>query len=437
MKKQNFKKLRPYLLLWSTQSLSSLGSGMTSYALVLWLYMKTGSALKTALLSVCSYAPYVVMSIFAGALSDRWDKKRTMLVCDLIAAMCTGISFVLVKSSLLQPWHIYLLNSLNGLMNTIQQPAGEVAATLLIPEEYYQKTSGLRSFSQSLNSILTPVFATALFAFTGIGGVMTIDLLTFFIAFAALLFFIKIPQYRLPQSGSESILALAKAGLGWLRRNRLILDLILFLSCINLVASMYDSALPAMILSRRNGGETALGIVNACVGAASLAGSLLVTFSPPPKNRVRAITLSLLISMSTENFMLAFGKTTLTWCIGAVMGWIFIPLMNANMDVIFRREIPVEMQGRVFSCRNTLQFFTIPIGLLTGGFLVDKVFEPFAASLSEDNRLLDIFGAEKGSGAAMLFFVIGIVGTAICLFFAAKLSRYNFSENGADDTNDT
>ena len=79
MNKQDLRALRPYLLLWSTQSLSTLGSGMTSYALVLWLYQRTGSALQTALLTVCSYGPYVVMSIFAGALSDRWNKKRTML----------------------------------------------------------------------------------------------------------------------------------------------------------------------------------------------------------------------------------------------------------------------------------------------------------------------------------------------------------------------
>ena len=81
--KIKYKQLKPYLLLWSTQSFSALGSSMTSYALVLWLYLNTGSALKTALLSVCSYAPYVIMSIFAGALSDKWNKKHTMLVCDL------------------------------------------------------------------------------------------------------------------------------------------------------------------------------------------------------------------------------------------------------------------------------------------------------------------------------------------------------------------
>ena len=123
-------------MLWSTQALSTLGSGMTSYVLILWLYLRSGSALRTALLSVCSYAPYVLMSIFAGALSDRWNKKKTMLVCDLLATLSTVTVFLLIKTNSLNEWHLYALNALNGLMNTIQQPASEVAATLLIPKGY-------------------------------------------------------------------------------------------------------------------------------------------------------------------------------------------------------------------------------------------------------------------------------------------------------------
>ena len=110
-------------MLWSTQALSTLGSGMTSYVLILWLYLRSGSALRTALLSVCSYAPYVLMSIFAGALSDRWNKKKTMLVCDLLATLSTVTVFLLIKTNSLNEWHLYALNALNGLMNTIQQPA--------------------------------------------------------------------------------------------------------------------------------------------------------------------------------------------------------------------------------------------------------------------------------------------------------------------------
>lgn len=423
------KNLKTYIMLWSTQSISALGSGMTSYALVLWLYINSGSALKTALLSVCSYAPYVAMSIFAGALSDKWNKKKTMLICDLIAALSTATVLVLIKTENLQVWHLYLINALNGLMNTVQQPAGEVAATLLIPKEYYQKTSGMRSFSQSLNSILTPVIATAIFSFAGIEAVIIADLTTFVIAFITLWIFIRIPETSENEKNSESLLKSAHSGLMWLKNKPLILILILFLSCINLVASTYDAALPAMILSKNNGGETVLGAVNTCVGIAALAGSIITTLIPAPKNRVKAICASLLISMSTENFLLAFGNAPVIWCIGAVLGWLNIPFMNANMDVIFRTEIPSDMQGRVYACRNTLQFFTIPVGFLLGGSLVDNVFEPLMSCQSDDSLLSILFGTEKGSGAAMMFFVIGIIGVLICMIFSIILRKYKWSDN--------
>lgn len=420
------KSLKTYILLWSTQSLSALGSGLTGYALVLWLYTQSGSALKTALLSICSYAPYVLMSIFAGALSDRWNKKKTMLFCDLAAALSTVAVLVLIKIGCLEVWHLYVINALNGLMNTVQQPAAEVAATMLIPEEHYQRTSGLRSFSQSLNSILTPVIATALFTFAGIDSVITVDLCTFAAAFLVLLLFIRIPEPERTETEKESLLVSAGKGLSWLKQNPLILKLILFLACINLIASTYDAALPAMIISKS--GETALGIVNTCVGIATLAGSAFVTLLPAPRNRVRAICAALLISMSTENFFLAFGNSTLLWSIGAVLGWIVIPFMNANMDVIFRRTIPGEMQGRVFSCRNSLQFFTIPVGFFLGGVLVDEVFEPFMSRIGADSTAAVIFGTGKGSGAAFLFFCIGIAGAAVCLIFGFILRKYRWSD---------
>ena len=78
--KSEQNQMRSYLLLWLSQMISGLGSAMTAYALVIWSYTQSGSALRTALLMVSSYAPYVLCSIFAGALSDRWNKKKTMLV---------------------------------------------------------------------------------------------------------------------------------------------------------------------------------------------------------------------------------------------------------------------------------------------------------------------------------------------------------------------
>lgn len=413
--KTTFKELKYFLILWSTQALSQLGSSMTNYALIVWSYTAKGSALTTALLSVCSYAPYVIMSIFAGSLSDKWNKKITMLVSDTFAALCTISIFVLLKTDRLEIWHLYCLNALNGLMNTVQQPASDVAITLLTPKKHYQKVSGLRSFSNALISILTPIIATAVLSFTNLQTIIYIDLFTFVIAFISLTFFVKIPEYKADKN-TDSFLSLTKSGLTYLRQNRGILDLILFLACINLIASIYNAAFPAMILSKENGGEIALGTVNAFIGVATLIGSIVASIMSTPKSRVKVICNTLLISMSTENFFLAFGKTWPLWCIGGILGWLCIPIMSANMDVLFRERIPVSMQGRVYAARNTFQFFTIPLGYILGGYLVDKVFEPFMAKNS-NTMLSALFGTGKGAGAAFLFLFLAFAGIAICLVF--------------------
>lgn len=427
--KSNIGELHTFLILWITQSFSALGSAMTGFALVIWSYQQQGSALTTSLLTICSYAPYVLLSIFAGTLSDRWNKKVTMLLSDSFAALCTVSVLVLLTTGNLQIWHLYLLNALNGLMNTVQQPASDVAISLLVPQKYYQKVSGMRSLSNSLVTVLTPVLATALLSFTSIRVVILFDLITFAIAFTALLCFVKIPHnVEGGTAKNEKVLQAAKSGLRYLRNHRGILDLILFLAVINFTASIFSAALPAMMLSRAGGSELSLGMVNTFTGIATVLGSILVTMLPPPKSRVRVICNCLLFSMSTENFILAFGRSTPVWCLGAILGWIFIPVMSANMDVLFRTKIPVEIQGRVYSARNTLQFFTIPLGYLCGGFLVDRVFEPFMAAQSMGSLWVTLFGAGKGSGAALLFFIIGITGALSCLPFRADKNIWKLEE---------
>lgn len=407
-------EMRTFLILWLTQSFSGLGSAVTSYALVVCSYTQQGSALATALLMVSSYAPYVVCSIFAGALSDRWDKRKTMLVCDTLAALTTVCTLVLMKTGTLQVWHLYLLNALNGLMNTVQQPASEVATTALLPRKHYQKVGGLRYLASSLIGILNPIIATAMMTLLGMDAVFCLDLFTFAIAFVTLLVFIRIPEPEKTEA-KEPLMQSVRGGLAFLREKRGILSLVLFLAAINLVASMYSATLPAMVLPTK--GETALGVLNSLTGVTMLIGSLAASLLPQPKSRVRVVCWTLLLSMSTENFLLAFGRTLPVWCIGAFLGWIGIPLMNANLDAIMRLSIPQEIQGRVFACRNSLQFFTIPVGYFLGGMLVDAVFEPLMAAQVNNAWLTGLFGAGKGSGAAMCFALQAVMGVLVCLWF--------------------
>ena len=421
----DLKEMRSYLLLWFTQLISGMGSAMTVYALVIWSYTQSGSALRTALLMVCSYAPYVLCSIFAGALSDRWDKKKTMLVCDALAALSTLVVLLLLKNGALRIWHLYIVNGVSGLMNTFQQPASEVATSRLLQREHYQKVGGLRYLSNSLNSILTPILTTAIMALWGIQVVIAIDLISFAVAFVVLLLLIPIPKTEQPDT-KESILQSAAEGIRWLKANPGIFHLMLFLAGINLVASMFNATLPAMILSKAS--ETALGTVNAVTGIAMLTGSLLASFLPAPKSRMKAIWYSLMLSMCTENFFLAFGKNLWVWCFGAVLGWIALPWMSANLETVNRLNIPLDIQGRVYAARNSFQFFTIPVGYSLGGLLVDQVFEPIMAAQQENSLLATLFGTGKGSGAAFQFAFLWIAGIVVCLIFRTDRHIWKLEE---------
>ena len=409
------KKFSNFILLWATQTLSRLGSSLTPFALILWAYGKTGSALSTALLTVSSYVPYILLSLPVGTLTDRMNKKRLMLLSDTAAALCTLTILFVWLSGNLELWHLYLVNAITGTAQTFQQPASEVATTLVTPEDKYQKAGSLNALAYSVINMASPVIATALYSVGGLTLVIIVDLSTFTVAFLSLLFFVRIPEMQKKKYEDSHIMMDLKEALSFLRANMGILQVILFLAAINFIASIYNAALPAMILSFEN--ESVLAAVQSTAGIAMIIGSAIATMLPTPKSRVRMIIISLFISMSTENFMLAFFRAPIMWCAGAFLGWLCIPVMNTNLDALMRSQIPSAIQGRVYSARNMLQFFTIPLGYLAGGFLVDTVFEPFMA-YKADMVLNQLFGTRKGSGAAFLFAVIGVMGVLVCVIFS-------------------
>lgn len=332
----------------------------------------------------------------------------------------------LLLTGKLEIQYIYFLNIWNGLLGAFQQPAAEVAITLITPREKYQQVSGLRSFSNSLTSVLTPVLATAFLNFIGLKAVIGFDLLTFMIAFLTLLLAIPIPTIAAIKKERPSLLGELKQGMQYLKRQRGILDLILFLAAVNLIVSFCDNTMPALILSKKANGSLTLGTVNAFAGIASLCGSILVSLMPPAKNRIKIICGTLFFSFATENFFLAFSESVFIWCLATFLGWIVIPFMSANMEVILRTKIPVELQGRVFAARNTLQFFTIPVGYLFSGILIDSVLEPLMKKSA--GLLPKLFGEGKGSGAAMLMGILWIAGMLVCLLFSRDKYLWGLEE---------
>ncbi len=198
------RKFNKYIVFWLTQSLSELGSSMTSFALVIWAYGQTGSALSVSLMTFCSYVPFVIVSLFAGSFLDRHKKKSVLLLSDTFAAVCTIAVCLLALWKKLEIWHIYLVNILIGFMNAFQSPALSVSLGILVPEEYRSRASGMSSFSSNLITVVTPMLAAALFSFGGLKGILLIDLLAFLFGNAGILFFfISIPEASLKEQIGE------------------------------------------------------------------------------------------------------------------------------------------------------------------------------------------------------------------------------------------
>ena len=140
---ENGKSFKTFIAFWLTQSVSQLGSAMTSYALVLWVYAQTGAALSVSLLTICSYVPYILVSVFAGGFVDAHRKKRIMLVCDGAAFLCTVSIAAALLMGRLTVGHILTVNTIVGFMNAFQQPASAVVSGMLVPKDKLTRMAGL------------------------------------------------------------------------------------------------------------------------------------------------------------------------------------------------------------------------------------------------------------------------------------------------------
>lgn len=406
----NYKR---YLVFWVSQALSQLGSSMTGFALILWAYTQNGSAMTVSLMSFFNYVPYIIASIFAGAFVDSHSKKKIMLASDSMAAFCSAAVFALGMSGRLQIWNIYLANFISGFMNAFQGPASAVAIGKIVPKDRIKQISGMNSFSGNLVTVLAPVLAASLFALGGLPLVLLMDLTSFAFAFVVLLFVLKIPEYRKEKTKKASVFAGCREGIAYLQRNPGIFMIIFTMALLNFFSRLtYENILSPMILARSGNNSAVLGIVNAAMGIGGIVGGVIVSSGKIKADSVKMIYISAAVSFCLGDVLMGAGRTALTWSFAAVAASLPIAFINAGQMDILYRNVPEEIQGRIFAVRNGLQFSMIPAGILLGGILADYVFEPFMATdaaLAE--WLRRIVGEGAGSGMAVMFLCTGFLGT--------------------------
>lgn len=405
---QNFKQ---YIIFWLSQAISQLGSAMTSFTLILWAYEQVHSAMAVSILSFCNYVPYILVSIFAGAFVDQHNKKKILLLTDSIAAVCSVVVLLLSMFDLLKIWHIYLINGIIGFMNSFQSPTSSVVIGKIVPKEKLAQVSGMNSFSSNLTTVLTPILAAFLFSFGGLKIILFIDLSSFLLAFFVLLLYIHIPEEKTERK-KRSLFSDCKEGITFLLNKKNLWIIILTMAVLNFFSRLtYENILSPMLLSRSGNNNLVLGTVNAMMGIGGIIGGILVSTGKFSKNPIKMIYLSAMISFLFGDLLMGLGRTPILWSIAGIAASLPIPFINAGQNVILYETIPFSMQGRVFAVKNAIQYSTIPIGILLGGFLADYIFEPFMQSEKQLAVLLQhLVGNSAGSGMALMFLCTGICG---------------------------
>ena len=410
---KNFKK---YIVLWLSQSISGLGSSMTGFALVLWAYGQSQSAMSVSLMSFCNYVPYIFLSLFVGGFIDRHRQKTIMLTADSIAAVGSLSVLALLLTGNLAIWHIYIVNVIVGATNAFQQLASAVATGRLVPKDKISNVSGMNSFSQNLITVFNPMLAAFFFAVGGLPLILMIDLASFVLAFCVLLFYISIPE-QIEEKKHSSPFEGVSQGFAFLREERGIFYIMLTMALINFFSRLtYENILSPMILARSSGSSMTLGTVNAFMGIGGIVGGIIVSVKKESSRKATAIYVSAALSFLFGDLMMAVGKNVFWWSLAAAAASLPIPFIMANQNAILYRKIPTEMQGRVFAVRNAIQYSTIPVGIILGGYLADYVFEPFMGSGVGLAGLLEkIVGNGSGSGMAAMFLCTGICGFTISM----------------------
>ncbi|TAK13324.1 MAG: MFS transporter [Anaerolineae bacterium] len=429
--------LRTFLIIWGGQVISMIGSSITGFALGVWVYQTTGKATPFVLVALFGALPTVLLGPIAGALVDRWDRRKIMILADVGSAFATLGILLLFLAGRLEVWHIYVSVAFNGLFGAFQEPAYSASVTMLIPKEHFGRATGLMQTGQALSGIIAPVLAGALFGVIGVEGIIVIDFITFFIAAGALLF-VRIPQPKAKDEvdGSKpSLFKDALYGFQFLRERGGLLALVFYVALMNFAINSVIALMAPMVLAFSD--PPTLGLVQTSGSAGMLIGGLIASAWGGPKRHILGVYGGALLS--SVGLALAGLQAHGWWVAAAMFLFLFpIPVVNAGIRSIMGRKIPPEVQGRVFAIMILLARSGQPLGYAVSGPLADRLFEPLMAT---GGALAPTFGVWMGTGIGrgigLMMLVAGVAMFLITLSLSGYPRLRNVQEELPDAIPDT
>lgn len=407
-----------FTIIWIGQLLSLLGTSMTGFALVIWAWEITGQASALALVGFANFAPTVLFSPVAGAIIDRYDRKKVMILADLAAGLPTVGLLLLYSMGGLQIWHLYITGAVAGTFAAFHFPAYSAAVTMMIHKKHYARAQSMLGMAEFMAGIFAPIVAALLLVFIGIAGIMLIDISTFSIAISLLLL-IHIPKPPATEEGRKSMGSIWKEsfyGFKYIYKYPSLLGLQLVFLLNNFLYTFSATLLAPMILAKTSNDQIALGSVMSAGGVGGVIGSVALTVWGGPKRKIHGVLLGWALAQVFGGLLMGLGGVTTAWISIFFVTMLISPLINASNQAIWQSKVAPDLQGRVFSTRRLIAQVSIPAAMVSAGFLADRVFEP---AMSSGGNLAGMFGSfvgtGPGAGMALLFVVSGVVGAIISL----------------------
>ncbi len=396
---------------------SFLGTAMTQFALLIFVWTKTHQATATVLLAFFQFIPLLVATPIAGAYVDRWNRKKAMIISDLIAGLGSIAILILFTTEVLEVWHLYLIGLIVGAFNAFQWPAFSATITLLVDKKHYARASGMMGLTEGAAMIFGPPLAAVLIVTIGIPGVLLVDILTFTYAIGILLP-IFIPQPLPPKEEEEqkSIWSDSAYGFRYIYARRPFFLLVLVFFMYNFFATFAMHIFGPMVLARTGDNELILGSVMSFLGIGGLIGGITIAIWGGPKKKING----LLGGMVLAGFggLAAFPASPIAWALGGFLFLFLGPIVNGCSQAIWQSKTPPAVQGRVFAARRFIAQISSTFGLLLVGPLVDFVFEPAFDMGGSMTGLVSWF-VEPGPGVGMAFVIfLSIVLSSIVALIA-------------------
>jgi DHA3 family macrolide efflux protein-like MFS transporter len=406
--------LRTYYLLMATQTVSQVGSRISFFAVGISVFTQTSHATPIAIISFCQTLPWILGAGFAGAIADRYDRRRLLILANVGFVITSGLLLASFASGAFRLWHLYVLALINSTILTISGPAFRASVAMLVPESHRDRANAIGQMTGPAANAISPALAGLLYALIGVAGAILIDIATFAVAIAALLA-VRIPMPAKTGEGAAMARAVwrqAFDGMLYLWRRPPLLGLCLVVS----IVSFLMGGLGVLILPyplARTHSTLAFGIVLACADVGTIAGAAAMAAWGGTRPRIHTVMLALLVA----GLLLAvagMARTTPELAASFFAFMFMLPFVNTASTSIFQAKVAPDVQGRVFAAMGQVAMLTMPLAFLIAGPLTDRVAEPAVRSPAWKS-VAWLVGANAGAGMGLLLVIGGLATAALSL----------------------